>query len=209
MRKLPNLSGQVQFYLAFEHLGKSGKTSVELSSPHKKLGCREVSRRPASFPMRGKRQFFEVPSKIAGNFSLFLSLLALCMSTIVHPSAQARTLTGWKICNRSAASYVRVAIGYDKINAGWWSEGWWSINRNECKKVIGLPLARKYYYYYAKGYDSSGNHKWTWRGNTKFCIENSNFDMGENSACLNAQSADFRTVNVGQRTGYTTRLTSP
>ena len=44
------------------HLEKSGKAPGGLPSHHEKFSCRGISCRPASFPMRGKRQFFEVPN---------------------------------------------------------------------------------------------------------------------------------------------------
>lgn len=116
--------------------------------------------------------------------------------------------SGWKICNESAASYVKVAIGYNKINAGWWSEGWWEIRRNECKSVIDVPLVRDNYYYYAKGYDSNGNWKHTWEGSIPFCIQSSRFSMGENAACLRERSIGFRKVSTGAKIDYTTVLTS-
>ena len=39
------------------------KPSGELPSHHKAVSCRGIARRPASFPIRGKRRFFEVPTK--------------------------------------------------------------------------------------------------------------------------------------------------
>ena len=119
------------------------------------------------------------------------------------------TASGLKICNLSAASFVNVAIGYNKLNAGWWSEGWWKIPRNECRKVIGVPLVRDNYYYYAKGYNSQGEYSGhTWEGSAKFCIQSSRFNMGESQACLRERSADFVRVSTGRMSGYTIRLTS-
>jgi uncharacterized membrane protein len=59
-----------------------------------------------------------------------------------------------KFCNHTSEQ-VSLAIGFSSPDSGQWtSEGWWTIDPNQCKVPIGGVLKARYYYYYA---DSDSN----------------------------------------------------
>lgn len=84
---------------------------------------------------------------------------------------------GLEVCNQSHSRLVNVAIGYlhhgRKV-----SEGWWTIERGECKTVIGRPL---YGYYYFYAFSRSGKKQWT--GNYSFCTLPEAFKLHNADTC--------------------------
>ena len=83
-------------------------------------------------------------------------------------------MAGFKVCNHSDGK-VSVAIGYKSGDYGWTSEGWWSIESDECHDIVTGKLDQRYYYVYATS--DSGvwqAHKGDQKGGY-FCIAKSKF----------------------------------
>jgi uncharacterized membrane protein len=71
------------------------------------------------------------------------ALIALTIGIGLPTAARAEL----KFCNHT--------IGFSSPDSGQWtSEGWWTIDPNQCKVPIGGVLKARYYYYYA---DSDSN----------------------------------------------------
>ena len=56
------------------------------------------------------------------------------------------------ICNRGSTRISRLAIGYSE-GGDWRSDGWWSMNPGECRRVYEYDLnnSGKMFYYYVEG----------------------------------------------------------
>ncbi len=89
-----------------------------------------------------------------------------------------------KFCNHTKEQ-VSVAIGFSSPGSGQWtSEGWWTIDPNDCKVPIGGVLKNRYYYYYA---DSDSNK---WDGDYIFCTKDQK--SSPSKATRTANRADMR-----------------
>lgn len=81
---------------------------------------------------------------------------------------------GFRVCNRSGQR-IDVAFGYPDKRSGWTSEGWWTIRRGACRRIVREALTGRYYYLYATG---SKGGVWQATGNQKgghFCIRKKRF----------------------------------
>ena len=101
-----------------------------------------------------------------------------------------------KFCNHTNEQ-VSVAIGYNDLDSNeWTSEGWWTLDPNQCKVVFGGVLKSRYYYYYA---DSDSGK---WDGDYIFCVQDKKFDITGAKDCKSRgyEPEGFREIDVGEDT---------
>jgi uncharacterized membrane protein len=120
------------------------------------------------------------------------ALVALTIALALPTAARAEL----KFCNHTKEQ-VSVAIGYNSTDSGQWtSEGWWTIDPDQCKVPIGGVLKQRYYYYYA---DSDSNK---WDGDYIFCTEDKKFEIEGDKDCKSRGYAPegFRELDIGEAT---------
>jgi uncharacterized membrane protein len=117
-----------------------------------------------------------------------LALVALTIGLALPGAARADL----KFCNHTTQQ-VTVAIGYS-ADGEWTSEGWWTVDPNQCKTPIGDALKNRYYYYYAE----SDSNKWD--GDYIFCTQDKKFTIVGDKDCKSRGYApeQFREIDVGE-----------
>ena len=107
-----------------------------------------------------------------GLFKKIVSSTAIAAGITAGIIAFQEKANAWvDICNRGSTRISRLAVGYSE-GGDWKSEGWWSMNPGECRRVYHPDLRNsgKMFYYYVEG---SG---WGTRGEGALCIAtNRNF----------------------------------
>ena len=119
--------------------------------------------------------------------ALIVVLIAsMCMFSLTHDA-----FAGLEFCNHSGSDILDVAVAY-QTRHGWVSEGWWTIQRGECKTAVGNRLHNQFYYYYAR--DNSGVF---YGGNHYFCVDTKRFFFEDPKRCSQSEMKGFRELNVG------------
>jgi len=111
-----------------------------------------------------------------------------------------------RVCNKTT-SRVGIAIGY-KAKTDWTTEGWWTVESDNCATLLAGPLASRYYYIHAVDYDQGGE----WGGNTAFlCTQEKEFTIEGVSDCVarGFQKTGFYEVDTGDQESWTIQLTEP
>ena len=107
-----------------------------------------------------------------------------------------------KMCNNTM-SRVGVALGY-KDKEGWASEGWWTIDANQCLPLLKGDLIARYYYVYAVDYEKGGS----WGGKSMMCIREKVFTIRGIEDCIGRgyQKIGFFEVDTSEETDWTVSL---
>ncbi len=111
-----------------------------------------------------------------------------------------------RVCNKTT-SRVGIAIGY-KADRAWTTEGWWTVEADNCATLLAGPLISRYYYMYAVDYDLGGE----WSGNTAFlCTQEKEFTIEGVSDCVarGFHKTGFYEVDTGNQQSWTIQLTEP
>jgi uncharacterized membrane protein len=109
----------------------------------------------------------------------------------------------FRVCNKTA-SRVGIAIGY-KADSDWTTEGWWTIEADNCATILAGPLVGRYYYMYAVDYDQGG----VWGGNSAFlCTQEKEFTIEGVSDCVarGYQRTGFKEVDTQNQESWTIQL---
>ena len=111
-----------------------------------------------------------------------------------------------RICNKTT-SRVGIAIGY-KSDRDWTTEGWWTIEADNCATILAGPLSGRYYYMYAVDYDQGGE----WGGSSAYlCTQEKEFTIEGVNDCVarGFQRTGFYEVDTGSQESWTIQLTEP
>jgi uncharacterized membrane protein len=111
-------------------------------------------------------------------------------------------LADLKMCNNTM-SRVGVALGY-KDKDGWATEGWWTIEAQQCKTLLKGDLISRYYYVYAVDYEKGGS----WGGKSIMCIREKVFTIRGIEDCEQRgyKKMGFFEVDTGDETDWTVSL---
>jgi uncharacterized membrane protein len=134
--------------------------------------------------------------------SWMLVLLGAVSSFVFVSSAVA----DFRVCNKTT-SRVGIAIGY-KAERDWTTEGWWTVDSENCATLLAGPLISRYYYMYAVDYDQGGE----WGGDTAFlCTREKEFTIEGVGDCVarGYQRTGFYEVDTGHQESWTIQLTEP
>ena len=134
--------------------------------------------------------------------STVLVLLSAVSSYVFIAAAQA----DFRVCNKTT-SRVGIAIGY-KAERDWTTEGWWTIESDNCATVLAGPLSSRYYYMYAVDYDQGGQ----WGGSSAYlCTQEKEFTIEGVTDCVarGFQRTGFYEVDTGSQESWTVQLTEP
>ncbi|WP_370931377.1 DUF1036 domain-containing protein [Bartonella sp. DGB1] len=125
-------------------------------------------------------------------------LLTILCCFFYSPTAMAKL----RICNDSSMT-IGVALGYKKDQT-WTSQGWWSLDPNECKTIIEEPLDNRFYYLYAENKNKTSQ----WNGPIPMCISDEKFIIENVDNCFvrGFQRAGFQEYDTQQQTSWTIRL---
>ncbi len=117
------------------------------------------------------------------------AFLALAVFVLGANAAHA----GLEICNKGGAAQT-VGLAY-KQGKAWFSEGWWTIDPDACKVLVGGDLQVREYYYTVKNSDAyTGQGHW-------FCAKDESYDLtGADGDCgaLGANSRDYSLIDTGE-----------
>ncbi|MBV8835965.1 MAG: DUF1036 domain-containing protein [Alphaproteobacteria bacterium] len=137
-------------------------------------------------------------------------LLGLIVGVAALCGGAQRAQAGLHFCNKSAAPWLEIAITHPDGAGGWTAEGWWRVERGQCKTVISSPLNSRYYYFLANGPGGtwfSGEMPYCIQ-QKKFAIRQAKFDLRSEALC--AQSglylAKFRELNTNDLKDVTNTL---
>jgi uncharacterized membrane protein len=134
--------------------------------------------------------------------SLFLALLCAAFPYLLVSAAKADL----RICNKTT-SRVGIAIGY-KAAQDWTTEGWWTVESDNCATILAGPLVSRYYYIHAVDYDQGGE----WGGSSAFlCTQEKEFTIEGVNDCVarGFQRTGFYEVDTGNQESWTIQLTEP
>jgi uncharacterized membrane protein len=123
-------------------------------------------------------------------------LVSASAVVILQDPAQAEL----KLCNKTN-SQVFTAVGFQE-NGRWVSSGWWTLDPEECKTVIGGNLKNKYYYVH--GHTVERNT--VWEGSHPFCVTQQGFNSLPDGNC-SERSEKFFQVDTGDHSSFTQSLT--
>jgi uncharacterized membrane protein len=131
--------------------------------------------------------------------SSLLALLCAVFPLVIVGAAQA----DFRVCNKTT-SRVGIAIGY-KADRDWTTEGWWTIEAENCATILAGPLVGRYYYMYAVDYDQGG----VWGGNSAYlCTQEKEFTIEGVTDCVarGYQRTGFKEVDTQNQESWTIQL---
>jgi len=134
--------------------------------------------------------------------SWLLAFLSAVVSYCFVSAAQA----DFRVCNKTT-SRVGIAIGYKAAN-DWTTEGWWTVEAENCATILAGPLDSRYYYMYAVDYDQGGE----WGGDSAFfCVQEKEFTIEGVNDCVarGYQRTGFYEIDTGNQESWTIQLTEP
>jgi uncharacterized membrane protein len=105
---------------------------------------------------------------------------------------------GLGFCNRSKQGRVFIAVAYPVEEEKWKTQGWLSLDENECGTIIQGHLDNRFYYFVAES-----DQGYSWKGTHKFCVSNTSFVFS--NAAKECQGSDvrwagFRELDTGRNT---------
>ncbi len=105
-----------------------------------------------------------------------------------------------EVCNRTS-SPISVAIAFE-TDADIVSQGWWTVDPDQCERVINTDLNRQYYYHYVR----SAALNMEWAGTYNFCTaDDPQFRINGASNCeeRHFEVTGFRQTDVGTDKDFT------
>lgn len=105
--------------------------------------------------------------------------------------------SGLGFCNRSNRGRVAVAVAYPINEKNWKTEGWLSLDEQECSTIIQGELKNRYYYFLAESDDG-----YRWQGTHQFCVSDNSFTLIQSDRECQGQEmrwAGFREIDTGRR----------
>jgi uncharacterized membrane protein len=80
----------------------------------------------------------------------------------------------FRVCNHTDQR-IDVAFGYNHGHFGWTSEGWWTLQPEQCRTIMRGRLDNRYYYLYATGSDGGLWQAPKSQNGGFFCIQHQRF----------------------------------
>lgn len=107
-----------------------------------------------------------------------------------------------RVCN-TTKEVVGVAIGY-RGKSQWISQGWWSINPNDCQTLLDGPLKGRFYYFHAEEAKGRGR----WEGPVPMCVKESKFTINGVEDCFvrGFQKVGFQEIDTGAQANWMIQL---
>lgn len=128
------------------------------------------------------------------------SLLAVALAFLAQPAA-----AQLEVCNKTPGS-LNISIAYE-TDADIVSQGWWTIDPDQCQTVITTELNKPYYYHYAV----SRALNVEWAGTFNFCLnDDPQFRINGVGDCeqRSFRTVGFRQVEVGGNKRFTLDISS-
>lgn len=125
----------------------------------------------------------------------FIALISPICATPAHAQ--------FRVCNKTPAP-VSVAIAFETTQDVV-SQGWWTVDPDNCTVIINSPLEKRYYYHYI----ISNALKFEWRGTYEFCTSNDpQFRINGSQDCAGRSylTTGFRQTDVGTNKEYTLNI---
>ena len=124
----------------------------------------------------------------------FLALTVLVLASFAPSSG---SWAGFEVCNESSQR-VDVALGYRHGQFGWTSEGWWTLQTDQCRTIMHGDLSSQHYYLYATG---SRGAVWQAQGGQEgrsFCIQSKRFVLQNRNFRKNGET-DCESYNLKRK----------
>lgn len=130
--------------------------------------------------------------------SLTIAALAAAAVNVTAGGARAEL----SVCNDSQ-SRIAIAVGY-KDGEEWVTEGWWNLQPGACEPVLQLPLDERFYYLFARDWDTGGD----WGGATPMCTQTKVFTIRGVKDCTARGfiRSGFSEIDTGEAKSWTVRL---
>lgn len=106
----------------------------------------------------------------------------------------------FRVCNKTPAP-ISVALAFETTQDVI-SQGWWTVDPDNCTVLINTPLDKRYYYHYVL----SNALKFEWRGTYEFCTSSDpQFRITGSQDCESRSytTTGFRQTDIGTNTEYT------
>jgi uncharacterized membrane protein len=99
-------------------------------------------------------------------------LIGFAIMAVALTAPPSGSFAQFQVCNRTSANQINVAIGAYRESTGWQSNGWYTIDRDQCTSLID-NMTDRYYYLYVEAGDTvwdgmSGEGS---EGSSNFCID--------------------------------------
>lgn len=127
-----------------------------------------------------------------------LRLIAFVLLVVPFFAAPARA--EFRVCNKTGAP-ISVALAFETAQ-DMVSQGWWTVDPDNCTALISTPLDKRYYYHYV----ISNALKFEWRGSYQFCTSSDpQFRITGSRDCESKgqNTTGFRQTDVGGNADYT------
>jgi len=134
---------------------------------------------------------------IVGGVAISVGLLSHVALTAPSEPAMAPGGSGLGFCNRSNRGRVAIAVAYPVDEKKWKTEGWLSLDEQECSTIIHGELKNRYYYFFAESDDG-----YAWKGTHQFCVSDNSFTLIQaDRECEGKEMrwAGFRELDTGRR----------
>jgi uncharacterized membrane protein len=107
-----------------------------------------------------------------------------------------------KLCNKTG-SRVAAALGH-KDKEGWITEGWWTVEPQQCVTLLKGKLIARYYYIHALDYTEGGS----WGGNAIMCTRDKVFTIRgiEDCEARGYRKTGFFEVDTKEEADWTVSL---
>jgi uncharacterized membrane protein len=129
-----------------------------------------------------------------------IALAAGALSIVGFTSLPAKA--DLKLCNKTG-SRVAAALGH-KDKEGWVTEGWWTVEPQQCVTLLKGKLIARYYYIYALDYTEGGS----WGGNAIMCTRDKVFTIRgiEDCEARGYRKTGFFEVDTKEESDWTVSL---
>ena len=141
---------------------------------------------------------------------LFLSFLifTLIAGAILSPGADAQSVRGWKLCNKT--SYVIEAAVARPDGKGLIVEGWTKLAPGTCELALKGPLEADIHFLYARSSEAHRGGSREWGGEYDLCIDPTGSFTTESQpdcAAWGMEPRGFRPVLIQRRSSWNTTFT--
>lgn len=101
----------------------------------------------------------------------------------------------FQVCNQNQPTSIWVAIVKHENGNDWTAEGWWEVQRGQCRDIG--TFRRGHFYFFAQTFNTNPIRVFVQSADQrKFCVKNSRFSQPSTTNCAASEQRDFSHVYV-------------